>query len=79
MLDATDVASMKVAIEEAAHLAEIQGAAWLEGTLTPETLLAVREFLHDHPERLHLVGYEAVTRPPTTPAWRRRCQSEATD
>ena len=79
MIDATDVASIKVAIEEAAHLAELQGAAWLEGTLTPETLLAVREFLREHPERLHLVSYEAVTRPPTTPAWRRRCQSAATD
>ena len=64
---------MRDALEMSARDAERHGASWLQGSLNRETLEVIDAFVTRHPERLHLVAYEAVMRPPTTPQWRRQC------
>ena len=49
------------------------GVSWAYGPLTRDTLEALVQVLRDHPEAVHLVGIERITRPPETPAWHQRC------
>jgi len=61
------------ALVEALALAEAQGAAWVLGELDRRTLAALRRFLGEHSESLHLVALGRVAEPPTAPEWLRRC------
>lgn len=65
---------IKAALNEAAGIAERHGAAWVEGSLNRQTLGLLASFVRENPEGFHFVAYEAVTKPPTTPQWRRRCK-----
>ncbi|MGB0590808.1 MAG: hypothetical protein ACPGU1_14100 [Myxococcota bacterium] len=62
---------------KAVQRAEHHGAAWIHGTLNRPTLEAVHTLISQHGDAVHVVGFEHITRPPTTPRWRRRCASES--
>ena len=62
-------------LSSAIALAERYGAAWVYGDLNGRTVKALSHWARQHGDTVHLVGYERVSRPPTTPRWRRRCTS----
>ena len=72
-VDLRDARDLEAALEQSLLIAEQAGASWLFAPLTRDTLVALNRVLRDHPEAVHLVGIERVTRPPSPPAWRRRC------
>ena len=71
---AKDINKMLV---RALSIAEQRGAAWIYGALNRPTLEAIRTFISQHGDTVHVVGFEHITQPPTTPRWRRRCVSDS--
>jgi hypothetical protein len=64
-------------VAHAVVLAERYGAAWIYGALNRPNLEAINALMRRQGEAVHVVGFEYITQPPTTPRWRRRCVSDS--
>lgn len=64
-------------VAHAVVLAERYGAAWIYGALNRPNLEAINALMQRQGEAVHVVGFEYITQPPTTPRWRRRCVSDS--